>query len=846
MKNFSTAILLLVLALLPYAYSYGANDRPPRVDVPKEEQKLWAAKSIGEEEAGEWKYYGFTPEEARTWKDADIPYAGWADQWKSEQFSPKEAKEWKVINVYTARDFKEAKFTPTESLVWINLGIRSGKRAAEFRFHGFTPEEAALWWNEKFFPLDAKEWRDAGLTPKQALTWKYKKAGEYSAIVYSAAESKDWKEAGFSVEEMRGFKDSRFTLKEASEWKAAGFDAIASAMWKDSGKTVTEAATLSASGIRPSKIALEKMRTEPGPRITSLKSDVTLRPDSMLSVRQSFIVTVLPEETYSLEINFPRSSEIRDIYGNYSHRQSIYGAVLLHMDGKSIEPSLEKTGGLNKLKLPAVKGEHTYTLFYTVDNRITRRKDHDELYMDANSHLPFPIEDARISIALPKNVSIVSVDGHLGERKFAEVNITDAAHANLDSTYPIEKGKVFGAAISITKGMAPQGVAKTIAYANRGCLGCISASFVSLGIFTFTFLYLFIAWRKAGIDPPMPTIVAAYEAPEGISGAMAGYIRNRGRYDKRLTTASIVHLCVKGFLSIQNTASGFLVERKKDAAAPDTLPEEESALLENLLPGPGALRLGSSEARARLKRAAREVNSILKSKYLEHAKSNSGYLYPAAFAAAVSPVAAVFVSSMTFDAQQIFLYFLAAVLSAAATWCFFRSFGAVKKSSAPSLLKRILPASAHFGAGAALTVAAIFATKTAVDRADLFDDDAVRIFIAAQMLVTFLFAAALLMFRKLLRAQTVYGQKMSALVEGFARFIESTTDEEFRKSAGPRPKPRQYERQLPYAIAFGLEQEWSKRFNEAVSENSVSWYLGKEDFSARAFTSSIEDRERNK
>jgi hypothetical protein len=166
------AILVAALVAAAMPVNIRAQAPPPAASA---ELRRWAEQGFPPEVASTWVDIGTGPEEARQWRDAGIEFAGWAAQWKEQGFGPAEAGRWvrSKINVYTAGDFRNAGFSIAEAKLWIDQGVRSARRAKEFRDLNFTPEDAGEWWRLKFFPEDAAAWRDEGLRPQAAVAWRY-------------------------------------------------------------------------------------------------------------------------------------------------------------------------------------------------------------------------------------------------------------------------------------------------------------------------------------------------------------------------------------------------------------------------------------------------------------------------------------------------------------------------------------------------------------------------------------------------------------------------------------------------------------------------------------------------
>ena len=72
-------------------------------------------------------------------------------------------------------------------------------------------------------------------------------------------------------------------------------------------------------------------------------------------------------------------------------------------------------------------------------------------------------------------------------------------------------------------------------------------------------------------------------------------------------------------------------------------------------------------------------------------------------------------------------------------------------------------------------------------------------------------------FGYLLRAPTLEGRKLMDQIEGFKLYLEVAEKDELNLRNPPELTPELFERYLPYAMALGVENEWSERFARALA-----------------------------
>jgi len=84
----------------------------------------------------------------------------------------------------------------------------------------------------------------------------------------------------------------------------------------------------------------------------------------------------------------------------------------------------------------------------------------------------------------------------------------------------------------------------------------------------------------------------------------------------------------------------------------------------------------------------------------------------------------------------------------------------------------------------------------------------------------------------LLKAPTIHGRKVMDEIEGFKMYLEVAEEERLDMLHPPQKTPELFEKYLPYALALGVENDWSEKFADVLAAASVdtgyspSWYTG--------------------
>lgn len=81
---------------------------------------------------------------------------------------------------------------------------------------------------------------------------------------------------------------------------------------------------------------------------------------------------------------------------------------------------------------------------------------------------------------------------------------------------------------------------------------------------------------------------------------------------------------------------------------------------------------------------------------------------------------------------------------------------------------------------------------------------------------------------------TEEGLRKERMLQGLKRYIDTAEDERITFHNAPDKNPETFEKLLPYAMIFGLEEDWAKAF-EGIYTTPPSWYHGS-SFEAGSFT----------
>jgi uncharacterized membrane protein len=97
-------------------------------------------------------------------------------------------------------------------------------------------------------------------------------------------------------------------------------------------------------------------------------------------------------------------------------------------------------------------------------------------------------------------------------------------------------------------------------------------------------------------------------------------------------------------------------------------------------------------------------------------------------------------------------------------------------------------------------------------------------------------ALILIVFAQLMPARTIEGARAREATLGFKEFLGRVDSDRYKRMI---TSPEMFERFLPYAMAFGVEEKWAKAFENIYREPPTWYYGGTGHFSATSFSHSI-------
>lgn len=454
-------------------------------------------------------------------------------------------------------------------------------------------------------------------------------------------------------------------------------------------------------------------------------------------------------------------------------------------------------------------GLHTYTLTYRTDRQLGHFEGFDELYWNVTGNgWAFDIEHARAIVHLPEGARVRDHAGYTGAQgesgqDFAYDPPVDGI-VRFTATRRLRPGEGLTVAVSWPAGFVerPTGTKKL-----RYFLSDNSALFTgAAGLALLLFYYLYV-WAKVGRDPEKGVIVPQYEPPHGLTPAGARYVMEFG-FDDKAFTAAVVNMAVKGFLTIEEDDDKVFTLRTTGKSAP--LSPGERAIANKLFPGGrGAIEL-KQKNHSTLQAAQKALHAKLRTEFEKsHFARNTGYLTPGL----VLSLLALGLMALASDepAAAAFITIWLAIWTVAIYFLFRQVWRAWRAA---------LGGGGVGGAIQAIVITAFATPFFAGEIMGLFAFGAVATIGGALILVAT--QTTNLVFYHLLKAPTLLGRRLMDRVEGFKEYLSVAEQDRMNMLNPPERTPELFEKFLPYALALGVEQEWSEQFSDVLAHAGTS------------------------
>lgn len=558
-------------------------------------------------------------------------------------------------------------------------------------------------------------------------------------------------------------------------------------------------------------------------RIVSFDADVVVGADGVVDVTETieviaegdqikrgifrdFPLTYIDEDGVTRRVSFSIRDITRDGVSEPYHTASNSDGIRIYI-------------GQEDVILPPAT--YTYQIRYDTGRQVRFRRDETELFWNVTGNdWAFPIDAVTARFTLPDDqppVRWTAFTGRYGERgEDFTGSVAADGQLTVTTTRSLAQREGLSVAVQIPEGLIsrPSGT-QAFGYwfldNRRFVLG--GAGLVGVLIF-----YVFV-WRAVGRDPPKGTTIPLFHPPEGISPALAGYVRDYGwRGGWREFTAAALSLAVKGLIVFDDSGKDVVLTRTKTAAA-DPLPPGENSLLRWLERRSGKVTINKSSGKS-LATAFRNFKSAVENESRgRFFKRNRGYFFLGLGLTALVVIAVVVFGGL--PEAEIGLLFASVMIGAFLGIFVIPLVRGLFKSRGVKSIVVIgfnLVVLAFIGSGfVSLFGEAVRGLPTGFGRSvfDAIVDNGFPLVLVGG------FAAMNGAFYYLLRAPTAAGRVVMDQIAGLEMYIRTAESNRLNLAGAPDLDATQFERLLPYAVALDAEKPWSEAFEAAFERSAV-------------------------
>ncbi len=541
-------------------------------------------------------------------------------------------------------------------------------------------------------------------------------------------------------------------------------------------------------------------------RIISFRSDIHIAENADVTVTET--IKVFANGNEIKRGIFRALPTVRNINGR---KESVYYKIIaIEKEGVKESYHTKKENGIFTIYIgnkdeQLASGFYTYKIVYQTQDQIGKFKGYDEFYWNVNgTDWSFPAENIQAIIHLPKNADIIQNSCYTGGEGSKEGNCTSKKISftqiefNAENLNPHENLTI---AVGFKAGVLkePSGFSKWI---NRNWP---SLSLVIVGFYLLFFYYK--NWKKYGRDPEKPVVIPQFNAPNNLSPASLGYI-DKGKFDANLVTANLVDLAVKGFVDIdevkdiKKTFLSKMFTLKKLGSENSSLQSDQKRLLKKLFGKEKEVSVNGTY-NSKIKKAVDDFKEFIteENKIFVEKVSNKKIVYKALKIILIT-------------------FFLALIISSLITWSFQTLLIASVIIIFASLFATILVFTWQEGNKLIFLVVLMFSMTFIVPMFFMAfaDSDDITAFESNCFKFLIFGIISILIFRYLINKPSEEKVKMESEIDGFKMYLSAAEENQLQFHNPPEMTSDIYEKFLPYAIVFGVEGIWGKRFRDKLQE----------------------------
>jgi predicted membrane protein DUF2207 len=552
-------------------------------------------------------------------------------------------------------------------------------------------------------------------------------------------------------------------------------------------------------------------------RIVSFASDVTLRKDSTLEVREEFVAHSEGDYfRYGMVRDLPIDSEARwdrRLVGAYAKDTGIRVKILeVSEDGAPVSYEQGSDSAYEQVRIvpwePLAPGDHRFVVRYEADGVTQFLADHDQLYWNALGHYwRLPADEAVLRVHLPQEVpaGVVTVVAYAGGRG-ANLETVGRVGKQVEPS-AIADGFEFRMANLPWAGSLSVSLTWPKGFLTPPALGPLAHDGGLLIAPALLLLYYVVVWFALGRQPQGGAIAIQYQPPQGLSPAAMRYIRTTG-CDGRTLAATIAQLAARGCIEIEPQNGKYAVTQLKSvdpkSLQPSLAPEELGLFYELFEDGPTVVL--DTKNGGPLNRYLLQINVEMQKRLSNlYFTRNARWLVLGTFASFLTAIAMALTAhgrngdlmTLLFLTWWFFFCFfflgLIAVMTILPAWSrIMRGLGGAKEVLIGSAVVAV------FGAGGGFV---LWQLKSSASPA----------YALSLLALVFINLAAFPALKRL----TPQGRQTLEQIEGFRLFLQKVEQDRMQRLSAADPHSAAASEFMPYAIALEVREPWGDHLAEA-------------------------------
>ena len=533
-------------------------------------------------------------------------------------------------------------------------------------------------------------------------------------------------------------------------------------------------------------------------RIQSFNSDITLHVNGQVDVVETLEVIVehnkikrgifrdfptiykTPWLTKST-VGFDMIKVLRNGQPEPYHTEPLAGGVRIYIGDKN-------------RRVP--RGLQTYTIAYRTDRQMAFLETHDRFAWNVTGNgWGFPIDQVTATVHLPDQVPTAAIKDQKAWTGFAgdtgadyETNIK-GQQLLITSTQSLRPYQGLTLRIEFVKGFFEDSRSALMDFIADNLFWLLMVvTLISLMVFYW------MAWDRVGRDPEPGVIMPRFYPPDQMSPAAMRYVLEE-KVDGKNFTAAIINLAVKGFIKLTKKSDGYQITRL-DNTGKESASVGEQLVLQKLLRGQKAMEI-DSKYNSQVKTAQSGLAAKLIQEFKDKCFKNN-WVY--AFIGMGISVLVMFALLLHHNPGDRSAFGVMGQIAFFAVVMFF-----IFKSKPLGWIPAI----------------GVFIVMSNLN-------------LSVELVIMLGFLVIInLIFIYLLKAPTPFGRELMDKIEGFKLYLSTAEQHRLDIMHPPKMTPELFEKYLPYALALGVENQWSEQFAEYLKQAALdpqeyqpTWYSG--------------------